>query len=191
VIALAGCGSSSKSSTTSSGGGKAALGPTFDDIGTLPGAQNAAPPWSTGLPKLRARLKAIGLQPLGQEGQALHIHQHLDIYVGGRHVTIPANVGIGPDFIAALHTHDTTGILHVESPTVADFTLGQFFAVWGVPLSAKTIGGVKGPVKAWVNGKPLNSDPTRIILASHQEIVLASGAAPKKIPSTYSFPEGL
>src|SRR5256885_11858256 len=43
--------------------------------------------------------------------------QHLELYVDGRHVTVPALIGIGPGgaFFASLHTHDTTGILHVRS----------------------------------------------------------------------------
>jgi hypothetical protein len=200
VIALAGCGSSSgskssTSTTTAANGAHAALGPSFDDIGTLPGAQKTGPPWNNGANQLSARLKAIGLPPLPQEGTVIHIHQHLDLYVDSKKVTVPALVGIGESggqpFFSDLHTHDPTGILHVESPTEAQFTLGQFFAVWGVPLSADGIGSLKGPVHAWVGGKPLNGDPTRIILASHQEIVLAYGAAPKKIPSTYEFPQGL
>jgi hypothetical protein len=200
LAALAGCGSSSSGSTSSttpkaSGGAPAALGPTFDDIGTLPGAQKTAPPWDNGGTQLRARLKAIGLPPLPQEGTVIHIHQHLDVYVDGKKVTVPALIGIGESggqpFFAELHTHDPTGIMHVESATQSQFTLGQFFAVWGVPLSANGIGSLKGPVHAWVGGKPLTGDPTRIILAPHQEIVLAYGAAPKKIPSTYEFPQGL
>jgi hypothetical protein len=200
LVALAGCGSSSSGSkssttTTAASGAPAALGPTFDDIGTLPGAQKTGPPWNNGGKQLRERLKAIGLPPLPQEGTVIHIHQHLDLYVDGKKVTVPALIGIGESggqpFFAELHTHDTTGVMHVESATQSQFTLGQFFAVWGVPLSANGIGSLRGPVHAWVGGKPLNGDPTRIILASHQEIVLAYGGAPGKIPSTYDFPQGL
>jgi hypothetical protein len=91
-----------------------------------------------------------------------------------------------------MHTHDPTGIIHVESPTEQQFTLGQFFAVWAVPLSAKQIGSLNAkPVRAWVNGKAVNADPTRIVLVAHQEIVIAYGAAPKSVPSSYTFPEGL
>ena len=41
------------------------------------------------------------------------------------------------------------------------------------------------------NFKPLSADPTRIVLTPRQEIVVALGTAPKKVPSTYSFPQGL
>jgi hypothetical protein len=62
-----------------------------------------------------------------------HIHQHLDIYVDGRKVPVPALIGIDPAAgFAPLHVHDTSGVIHVESPTVRSYTLGEFFAVWGV-----------------------------------------------------------
>ena len=145
---------------------------------------------------LRQRLRAISLDPLTEEGQVVHIHQHLDVYVDGRKVTIPANVGIGPQdaFISDLHTHDDSGIMHVESPTQRDFGLGQFFAVWGVPLSATCIGSVceegDKQLRVWVDGRPVTGDPTRIVLAEHQQIVIALGTEaqlPDPIPSRFDF----
>ena len=205
ALVLAGCGgggSSTKTTTTSTSGGDGsgvALGPAFPGIASLPGAQGG-PPWNAGASQLQLRLRKIGLPALGQEGQALHIHQHLDIFVRGRKETVPANIGIDPSggFISPLHTHDTTGVLHVESPTVESFSLGQFFAVWGVPLSGTQLGalhtGGGRVLHAWVNGKPVSANPTRIVLDSHQEIVLAYGTQaqmPKKVPSSYQFEAGL
>ncbi len=101
---------------------------------TLPGMQTGPAPWLPEIKNLRARLKAINLPALGAEGEALHIHQHLDIFVNGKPVTVPAGIGINMDarFISQLHTHDMSGVIHVESDQVRDFTLGQFFDVWGV-----------------------------------------------------------
>jgi hypothetical protein len=199
ALAACGCGSSGGAKTENGGTGRLELGPSFDSIATLPGAQRTPPPWDNGAAKLQERLKAIGLSPLPVEGTVVHIHQHLDLYVSGRRVTVPANIGIDPGhFFSPLHTHDTSGIIHVESATQSAFSLGQFFAVWGVPLSARRIGTLAtsgtARLRAWVNGKPLAADPTRIVLAPHQEIVIAYGTAaqmPKKIPSSYTFPEGL
>jgi len=199
VLFACGCGSSGGSKPKGGGAQRAELGPSFDTIASLPGAQRSGPPWNSGAAKLQQRLKAIGLAPLPVEGNVVHIHQHLDIYVNGRHVTVPALIGIDPGhFFSPLHTHDTSGILHVESPTESAFSLGQFFAVWGVPLSARRIGTLatagRAQLRSWVNGRPLGADPTRIVLAPHQEIVIAYGTAaqmPKKVPSSYTFPEGL
>jgi hypothetical protein len=199
VVLVTGCGGSdeaSKTATASASASGVQLGPSFGSMISLPGVLTTTPPWPSNAVKLQLRLRAIGLDPLTAEGQALHIHQHLDLFAKGRHVTVPANIGIDPSatFLAALHTHDNSGIMHVESPVVTSFTLGQFFAVWGVRLDARCIGGLcaRGGkrLRAWVNGKPVAADPTRIILAEHQEIVLAYGTAaqvPDPLPRSYDF----
>jgi hypothetical protein len=205
LLLLAGCGGSddntkSAATTTTGAASGPQLGPAFDTIASLPGALKTPPPWPANTAKLQQRLRAIGLEPLTQEGQVLHIHQHLDIFVDGKPVVVPGDLGIGQGFISDLHTHAAypPGIIHVESPTEARFSLGQFFAVWGVPLSATTIGGLRAQgaktLRTWVNGRELKADPTRIVLDEHQEIVLAYGTAaqvPKPIPATYAWPEGL
>jgi hypothetical protein len=205
LLLLAGCGGAdNKATTIDQPGGQSAsgpeLGPAFDSIASLPGALKTPPPWPANTAKLQQRLRAIGLEPLTQEGQVLHIHQHLDIFVDGKPVAVPGDLGIGQGFISDLHTHAAypPGIIHVESPTEANFSLGQFFAVWGVPLSATCIGSLcaKGgkQLRTWVNGKALSADPTRIVLAQHQEIVLAFGTpaqAPKPVPASYAWPPGI
>jgi hypothetical protein len=199
VALLAGCGGSDEPATTSTAttaGAGAQLGPSFGSMTSLPGVLTSPPPWPANAGKLQQRLRAIGLDPLRAEGQILHIHQHLDLFAEGRRVTIPANIGIDPSgaFLAALHTHDDSGIMHVESPTATSYSLGQFFAVWGVRLDARCIGSLcaRGTrrLRAWVNGKALTADPTRIVLAEHQEIVLTYGTAsqhPDPVPSSYDF----
>lgn len=45
-------------------------------------------------------------------------------------------------------------------------------------------------LRTWVNGEPLDADPTRLVLDEHQEIVIAVGTAaqmPKDVPSTYDW----
>jgi hypothetical protein len=205
LLLLAGCGSSNDDgtdgeATTTPAASGPALGPAFDSIADLPGALKTKPPWPANTAELQQRLRAIGLQPLTAEGQALHIHQHLDIFVDGKPVEVPGDLGIGQGFISDLHTHASypPGIIHVESPTVESFTLGQFFAVWGVPLSATCIGSLceKGAMKlrAWVNGRELKADPTRLILEAHQQITIAYGTdaqVPDPVPSSYAWPEGI
>lgn len=63
-----------------------------------------------------------------------HIHPHLRIVKSGKDIIIPANIGIKPGCMNALHTHDTSGTIHVESPQKRDFALGDFFAVWNKSL---------------------------------------------------------
>jgi hypothetical protein len=165
----------------------------------LPGLQTGEAPWGAEIPNLLARLKAISLPALHEEGNALHIHQHLDIFVNGKPVTVPKDIGINYDarFISPLHTHDRTGIIHVESDKVRDFTLGQFFDVWGVRFTKDCVGGycAKGSDKLRVfsNGKPASGDPRSLVLTAHQEIAVVYGPEESSlvIPSSYKFDEGL
>ncbi len=172
---------------------------TISDPSALPGIQTGNAPWPAELDHLRERLVAIGLQPLAAEGTALHIHQHLDIFIDGNETSIPAGAGIdeASGFISTIHVHDNTGIIHVESPTMQTFTLGQFFDIWGVRLTSQCIGGYctqgNKNLKVFVNGTLYSGDPRQLALASHQEIVIAYGTdqeLPNPIPSTYNFPAG-
>jgi hypothetical protein len=177
----------------------AAAAPSRD--AALPGLMTSKAPWpANNGPTLRARLKAIGIPALKQEGQRLHIHQHLDVVVNGDGYPIPAGIGIDrrERFVSPLHTHDFSGIVHVESPTVRTFTLGQLFDVWGLRFTSRCLGGycAKGNKKVWVfvNGKLALGNPRAIALRQHQEIVVAYGtyaSVPKPIPPSYPFPPGL
>lgn len=166
----------------------------------LPGLMTSKAPWpANNRALLHARLDAIGLPALKAEGKRLHIHQHLDIAVRGKVYAVPAGIGIDHHerFISPLHTHDFAGIMHVESPTVRTFTLGQWFDVWGLRFSARCLGGycAKGKERVWVfvNGKRWLGNPRAVVLESHQEIVVAFGtlaSIPKPIPRSFPFPQG-
>jgi hypothetical protein len=180
--------------------GRSGSGQAPGAAGALPGLQTGPAPWGANTADLAARLRAIGLPPLSpMEGTAVHIHQHLDIYVDGRKVPVPALIGIDPAVgFAPLHVHDTSGVIHVESPTVRSYTLGEFFAVWGVRFTSTCLGGYCAAgnrrLRVYVDGAPYRGDPTTITLEPHQEIVVAFGTAaqlPSPISSSYRFPPGL
>lgn len=168
--------------------------------GALPGLQTGPPPWPVEWDHLAQRLDALNLPALREEGQVLHIHQHLDVVVAGRRVQVPLGIGIDYDgaFISPIHTHDTTGVIHIESPTVRTFTLGQLFGVWGVRLTPRCVGGLcaKGArqLRVFVGGKPLKGDPTKLALREHREIVVTFGTSaqlPRPLPRSYRWPAGL
>jgi hypothetical protein len=166
---------------------------------TSPGPLAGLAPWGANTADLAERLEAIGVPPLSPtEGTAVHIHQHLDLYVDGRKVLVPAGIGIDPAVgYAPLHTHDPSGVIHVESPTVRTYTLGAFFAVWGVRFTPGCLGGYctggGRQLRVFVDGRAYRGDPTTLALAAHQELVVAFGTAaqlPSPIPSTHQFPPG-
>jgi hypothetical protein len=178
-----------------SGGGSDASTPKVPQNNQLVGLQVGAAPWNPALDTLPDRLEPLGLNDLTTEGQVIHIHQHLDIFVNGKHEPVPANIGIyDGQFLTELHTHDASGIMHVESPTKREFDLGQFFGVWGVRLNSECVGGYCRQVTPWtvyVNGRPYSGDPAALVLKPHQEIAFVIGTPPKKIPSSYKFPPGV
>ena len=140
----------------------------------------------------------MGLPALAQESNTLHTHQHLDIFINGRQVSVPMGIGINDSqkFISPIHTHDATGIIHVESPIVQKYYLGQFFDIWGVKLNQSCIGGycVSGDnsLKIFINGSKFDGNPAAIELQPHQEIVIAYGTIsrmPFPVPSSYAFPK--
>jgi hypothetical protein len=129
----------------------------------------------------------------------LHIHQHLDLVINGTSVAVPADIGVAEaaGFMSPLHTHDASGVIHIESNVVRDFTLGQFFDVWGVRFTRDCIGGycanATSTLKVYVNGSLVPGDPRALVLSARQEIVVIYGTdqeTPKSIPSSYSFPPG-
>lgn len=142
-----------------------------------------------------------GVQCNTSEQLAYHVHAHLAIYVDGRPRAVPLAIGIqnaqtqqteqgpfagGGDCFYWLHTHTTDGIIHIESPNQVEYTLAQFFAVWGQPLSATKVGPASGTVTAYVNGKLVEGDPGAIRLAPHAKIQLDVGS-PKVGPQAVTF----
>jgi hypothetical protein len=116
-----------------------------------------------------------------QEGAVFHIHQHVAIFDHGKPVAIPARIGIPPHVpqcIYWLHTHTDDGVIHVEAPQFRSFTLGEFFDIWGQPLSATAVGPArvkKGQLHAFVDGMRYAGDPRKIELAQHTDITLEAG----------------
>ncbi len=60
-----------------------------------------------------------------------HSHPSLSITINGSSVSIPPGVGIGGACNHPIHTHTADGVLHVETDENRDYTLGDFFTIWG------------------------------------------------------------
>jgi hypothetical protein len=132
------------------------------------------------------------------EQLAVHYHAHLDILYRNQPVSLPAQVGIPGSCFYWLHTHDTGGVIHVEAPKDSasrQFTLGDFFSVWGQPLSSTQVATLKAApgeeVRAWVNGQPYIGNPSKIVLKAHEQIVLEIGPPYTDPPPEYTFDPSL
>jgi hypothetical protein len=83
----------------------------------------------------------------------MHIHPSITIVdSNGKQMPLPTDIGINPSLwkdhsldqfgmqgMSPLHTHDSSGTLHVESNAQRDYSLGQFLDVWGGIDSSKII----------------------------------------------------
>jgi hypothetical protein len=85
VLGIVLSGGGSKSATESS---------TVIPWASIPGLQTGPPPWNNSSAVLADRLQLLGLSALGAEGTVIHIHEHLDVYVNGKKVSVPALIGI-------------------------------------------------------------------------------------------------
>jgi hypothetical protein len=174
-----------------SGGGSKTAAPT--NYNNLPGVRKTKAPWPVDYTNLADRLAPLGLTTLpGHEGLVRHDHAHLDVFVDGKRVPVPALIGINPGagYLTELHTHDARGVIHVEAQKKEDFTLGQFFAEWGVFLGTNCVGSYCGDVTWYLDGKKQTGNPADLTLEPHQQIALVVGKPPAKIPSSYAFSPG-
>jgi hypothetical protein len=173
----------------SSGGSSKPTKVAFNQMANL---QTSPPPWNNDIGDLPTHLSDVNLTGMSAEALAFHIHSHLNLYVNGKKVTVPAGIGISQTFITEVHTHTPDGVIHVESPVNKDYLLGQFFGEWGVKLTPTCVGTYCGKLSWWVDGKKGGgvTDPADIILRSHEEIAIAYGTPPKTIPTSYKFPAG-
>jgi hypothetical protein len=120
IVAVVTVGSGGESAT----GSEAAFGPHYDGLDD------------------RRKVAGVPTMAEAQTVGAEHFHPQIKVYANGKQLEVPPNIGIDPANppadMAGLHTHDDTGTIHNEAGTSS--RLGQFFAVWGVPLSSKQLG---------------------------------------------------
>ena len=194
---------------------KAKVSPTYS-APPAPRPSSGAAPWAAPADPL-ARARRAGLSIDRKEFFTFHIHAHLDVFVNGKAVTVPGGLGIdihdpgvrhvalpgggtayggielcAKPCIASLHTHQPSGIVHIESAKAQDFTLGQFFTMWGVQLDSSCVGGYCSPdakVAVFVKGNRYEGNPADIVFANHEEIAVVIGSPPPQVPATYGVPE--
>jgi hypothetical protein len=134
-----------------------------------------------------------GIQCNNVEQLVSHIHAHLDIFINGQPYTIPSQIGITDKCFYWLHTHDESGVIHIESPVAKDYTIGQFFDIWNKKFSntqiLDNIVNGKNTLNVYVNGNKVNAavNYRDIKLKAHDEIAVVYGKPPSTIPPKYNF----
>jgi hypothetical protein len=210
ILALTGCGGGGGGAETAGSGNGAVT--TEAEITPAGTPAEGAVPWPAPPNPIELAV-AAGLKPEVKEFLNHHVHAHLDVFVNGEPVEVPAGVGIdignpgvqsGPTedgsigyggieecaepCISPLHTHDTTGVLHTESPEDVDNTLGEFFVEWGVALDERCVGGYckdATTVQVYVDGELYEGNPGDIALTDGKQISIVIGIPPEEIPDSF------
>ena len=134
------------------------------------------------------------------EQLAYHIHAHITIYINGQNVPLVANTGIAPEGVTStanvtcyywLHTHDASGVIHIESPTTKLYPLSNFFDIWQQKFSSSgsfptQLSSSAGWV-IYVNGKQVNTDFNHLQLHAHDLITIAYNSPGIKPDTTYAW----
>lgn len=117
-----------------------------------------------------------------------HNHTHLAIFRNGEMLALPAEIGL-QGCTYELHTHDRSGLIHVESAVDKTFTLGQFFSVWGKSLLKTNVADITGlPVAVFIDddGKSVTAytgNLADIELKPNRSITIQIGSALTEIPT--------
>jgi hypothetical protein len=135
--------------------------------------------------------------PIGGVGCATvvryHIHSLVSIYKDGVRMAVPASIGL-KGCTYEMHTHDASGLVHIETDAAKKFTLRQFFDLWGQPVSRTGVAGLSGPARFYIiqneTVTPFDGNPADIEFAGRKEIVIITGRAPLELPK-YRWPSGL
>jgi len=99
-----------------------------------------------------------------------HWHPTLTITDSSGNVVILANIGISGACMEPLHTHDTSGTVHVEASVNRLYTVGDFFSVWKKPFG--------GPTQMLVNGTAVSPLPSQMLWDRETISLTYSGAFP-------------
>jgi hypothetical protein len=169
--------------------------PVVASADAIAGLQSTPAPWRAEYTFLAQRLAGLALP--AQSDSAYHIHAFLSVFINGRQITIPKNLGIDPKlrFLSPIHTHDSTGMIHIEASRPYPFTLGQLFTIWGVRFSDSQIGADhqagRRRLAVFANGRRVR-DPVHYVMRRHDSIVVGYGT-PASFPHriAVTFPPGL
>ncbi|OLS26635.1 MAG: hypothetical protein HeimC3_07370 [Candidatus Heimdallarchaeota archaeon LC_3] len=105
----------------------------------------------------------------------IHFHSFLSIYSKGIRKTLPPNIGLSGTCHRPIHTHsgEAEGQLHIESSSkynLPDATLGDFFLIWGEPLTESRVWDYTGVANITVNNVPYNDLFNKLELKDQQQI---------------------
>lgn len=118
--------------------------------------------------------------------ETYHTHALLSVYRNGLRLSLPDSIGRGSGCNYEMHTHDGSGVIHLETDVPRTFTLGQFLSLWGQSIVSSSVLGLPGPARYYVIANeivtPVTTDPAALVLNNHEEIVVVIGTPPAALP---------
>ena len=155
-----------------------------------------------------------GLSCATTAGSAETANVQLTVYINDKLAGLPAGIGSvappqpGVTALAShgqttclypLHVFEADNIIHVDSPTNRTYTLGEFFDIWGQPLSREQVANytadAQHPLAYYLfdasgNMQRYVGDPRAIQLVEHETIVIVYNS-PHAQPASYNAWNGL
>lgn len=120
------------------------------------------------------------IEPAEEAKLVMHEHVTLSVTAGGQQVEVPKDIGIAPELwkdhsldeygvpgVSPLHTHDTSGVVHIESAVKRQYTLGEFLDVWGIEEDS-----IIRVSTAAAGGSEVHADYRQLVLADGLSITL-------------------
>jgi hypothetical protein len=156
------------------------LEPDYTAISTAPGISQ--PNWPAWRHSGTDAVDGVGCAAT----ETYHVHALLTVYRNGVRLGLPDSIGRGSGCNYEMHTHDASGVIHIEADTPKTFTLGQFLSLWGQDAGTASALGLPGPIRYYVvqdeRITPVATDPATIVLDGYKEIVIISGTPPATLP---------
>ena len=144
------------------------------------GGDPSVHPWPIGPgPRYRPPAQQLDGRPVGilRCGAARPVFPaHVELFVNRRVVIVPAGIGRTGRCDYTLRTRTPIGVVEVARGTRA--TIGDLFRLWGQPLARHRLASFRSqrPLRAYVAGRLVRGDVSRVPLTPKAQIVIELGA---------------
>lgn len=183
--------------------GDSTAGPDVPDVNDPDAPPATAPNGAPAFPLPAdpgAQIRAAGLREVPEDAQVVTTNAHVDVFINGFTVEVPAGIGTTSSGASPLSTPGADGVVRIQTEVTEDpedppptFTLGQLFTQWGVRLDKSCVATYctdgSRQLLGMVNGQ-LVGDPASIAFSDQDQIVVWYGPRDTnpQVPASYEFP---